>query len=484
MKSFTFNLAKLVMLCAILLIGQQQDTFAQFPCGGQILNACACDGAAVLVADSDPCTFNSAEQQTFLLVDEVNALITSDPDNGAIVNTSNSGVFFNVQTGDYVLYSLVYATSDEAAIQSALNGGISALQALGSEGPAGTWTSNNPSFTLISTSLATVNGPECNCPTFSVGNYIWSDQDFDGTQDPGEPGIGGVTVYLYEDADGDGVPDSSTPVATVVTNSSGFYGFADVPAGNYVIQIDLNTLPNTAPDGTPISFTPTPSGVGGNFGDSDFNSSGYTASFSLGEGESNLNFDAGFRPSIVSLATELISFEGKVTTEGNELSWATASETDNDYFSVMRSKDGISFNTAGTVDGAGNSSARINYIFLDKNASVGTSYYQLTNTDLSGKTAIVSKTISLTKELAGFELTDIRPIPAVEFVNIDFVSNDNKNIDIKVFNLAGQQMMNQVAEAQEGANALKLDIRDYAIGVYFIIITDGKDKLVGKFLKN
>jgi hypothetical protein len=36
-----------------------------------------------------------------------------------------------------------------------------------------------------------------------IGDFVWIDADYDGMQDAGEPGIGGVTLNLLADIDGD-----------------------------------------------------------------------------------------------------------------------------------------------------------------------------------------------------------------------------------------------------------------------------------------
>ncbi|MEL6524845.1 MAG: SdrD B-like domain-containing protein, partial [Chloroflexota bacterium] len=50
--------------------------------------------------------------------------------------------------------------------------------------------------------------------TFSLGNRVWDDINNNGILDPGETGINGVQVALYEDDNGDGVADSATPLLT------------------------------------------------------------------------------------------------------------------------------------------------------------------------------------------------------------------------------------------------------------------------------
>jgi len=70
----------------------------------------------------------------------------------------------------------------------------------------------------------------------AIGDRVWVDADGDGRQDPGEPGLGGVTVNLYSDPDGDGVFD--TLEATTTTAPDGSYIFDDVPSGAYVVQVE------------------------------------------------------------------------------------------------------------------------------------------------------------------------------------------------------------------------------------------------------
>ena len=78
---------------------------------------------------------------------------------------------------------------------------------------------------------------------YNIGDYVWIDADFDGAQGATEAPVSGVTVFLFTDADGDGVADSATPTDSAVTGSTGEYLFSGYPAGDYIVQFDLSTLP-------------------------------------------------------------------------------------------------------------------------------------------------------------------------------------------------------------------------------------------------
>ncbi len=74
----------------------------------------------------------------------------------------------------------------------------------------------------------------------AIGDMVFSDGNGNGTQDAGEPGLAGVTVVLWRDADRDGVFDSSvdTQVGTAVTDAGGRYLFTRQPPGVYFVSVD------------------------------------------------------------------------------------------------------------------------------------------------------------------------------------------------------------------------------------------------------
>lgn len=84
------------------------------------------------------------------------------------------------------------------------------------------------------------------------------------------------------------------------------------------------------------------------------------------------------------LPIELVNFNAMYNGKDVDVTWTTASEINNDYFTVLRSADGFSFFDLQNVSGAGNSSAIIYYGIKDKGPLNGLSYYQLKQTDYDG----------------------------------------------------------------------------------------------------
>ncbi|HEX7378097.1 MAG TPA: SdrD B-like domain-containing protein, partial [Pirellulales bacterium] len=78
-----------------------------------------------------------------------------------------------------------------------------------------------------------------------VYGTVFTDTNANGTQDSGEPGVAGRTVFV--DVDGSGQPDSNNPSA--VTDASGNYYIAAVPAGSYPVK---EVLPSGLVSSTPL----------------------------------------------------------------------------------------------------------------------------------------------------------------------------------------------------------------------------------------
>ena len=112
-------------------------------------------------------------------------------------------------------------------------------------------------------------------PPVQIGNRLWYDRDHNGIQDAGEAGVSGVTVFLLDDL--------GNVLGTATTDSNGFYQFTGLAAGSYRLRF-------VAP--TDATFTAQDQG-NDDTKDSDVDSAGFTATFTLSEGQSRDDLDAG-----------------------------------------------------------------------------------------------------------------------------------------------------------------------------------------------
>ncbi len=88
----------------------------------------------------------------------------------------------------------------------------------------------------------------------------------------------------------------------------------------------------------------------------------------------------------LQLPVEWLSFDVKSASNGREnlCEWVTATEENNDYFTIQRSLDNEHWTDIGVVDGGGNSLSKRNYVFYDRNPLYGLSYYRIAQTDFDG----------------------------------------------------------------------------------------------------
>jgi len=97
------------------------------------------------------------------------------------------------------------------------------------------------------------------------------------------------------------------------------------------------------------------------------------------------NFTIGSNGGGNALPIKLLSFDAQKNGDVVDLSWVTAEEINNDFFTIERSVDGQVFEELTQVQGAGTSSESRSYSTIDNDPLSGTSYYRLKQTDFNGQ---------------------------------------------------------------------------------------------------
>lgn len=139
-----------------------------------------------------------------------------------------------------------------------------------------------------------------------------------------------------------------------------------------------------------------------------------------------------------SLPIELLSFTAvPVDNTVVDLKWSTATETNNDFFTIERSVDGTSFETVAVIDGAGNSVSQLSYKTTDENPYRGISYYRLKQTDMNGDytySAIEAVNLTATNEV----LLTVYPNPGNgKNLNIGLSAPKDQDAEIIIYNALG-----------------------------------------------
>lgn len=187
------------------------------------------------------------------------------------------------------------------------------------------------------------------------------------------------------------------------------------------------------------------------------------------------------------LPVDFISFEGELQQEGVYLNWRTASEKNNDFFEVQRSRDGANFEVIGKVVGNGNKVTESSYDFVDYNQPSGLLYYRLRQVDFDGGFEYSSTLSISSKENEGesFELTSIYPSPFNERFTLEFVAPEGGQVNVSLLNMQGQTVYSEDLGVYAGHNSLNFD-QGYALqkGYYLLVLEQNGNKINEKIYKN
>ncbi len=182
----------------------------------------------------------------------------------------------------------------------------------------------------------------------------------------------------------------------------------------------------------------------------------------------------------IAMPVTLTSFEAKPSQQKSiTLTWQTASEENNDYFSIEHSTDGISFREIATQAGNGTTNIVQNYSFLHREVENGLHYYRLKQVDFDGKfeyTNIVTAKVSHSNDDV-----ILTPNPTSNVILIQTKTPFERDADFQILNMQGQVVLSSVL--QEGTANLEVNIADFPVGIYYLQLFVDNDVMMKKIIK-
>jgi hypothetical protein len=172
----------------------------------------------------------------------------------------------------------------------------------------------------------------------------------------------------------------------------------------------------------------------------------------------------------VYLPVDLTSFEAVSGDREVSLTWTTASELNNDHFEIQRSTNS-DWVTVGTVEGT-NEATGASYQFTDRAVVNGVTYtYRLVSHDINGAvheydnmTADATPSTPVPTEYA---LNQNFPNPFNPSTTITYAVKDAGFVNLKVYNLLGQEVANLVSEQLNPGNySVSFDANNLPSGIY------------------
>lgn len=178
----------------------------------------------------------------------------------------------------------------------------------------------------------------------------------------------------------------------------------------------------------------------------------------------------------IVLPIELLSFGAVQQEDAIALNWQTASETNNHYFTIESSLNGIDFKKITTLDGAGNSTTLQRYQYTDSvtchNLNNGLIYYRLKQTDYnqnSNYSQIVSVNYQLKNHISNVQ---VFPVPATNAATLKLQSKSDMYVNLNLTDMMGQTLLEIREKVFKGENAIGLQLPPLANGTYVLKIMD------------
>jgi len=180
------------------------------------------------------------------------------------------------------------------------------------------------------------------------------------------------------------------------------------------------------------------------------------------------------------LPVELLTFTATASSNNVDINWSTASESNNHFYTVERSKDLKTFETVIRIEGAGNANHTIYYNTKDENPYQGVSYYRLVQNDFDGKQTLYGP---LAVNFMGSTELSIYPNPfenqlilgTSEFVN-------GEQIDIRLFDPIGRIVFQKSITTSDVNESLN-EIPNGSSGIYTLQINQGDIQLSKKIIR-
>lgn len=178
------------------------------------------------------------------------------------------------------------------------------------------------------------------------------------------------------------------------------------------------------------------------------------------------------------LPINLLSFQADCDDNSNQLSWSTASEINNEYFSIEYSVNAEDWQVIGIVQGAGNSNSLRNYSFRHDNLlRPANSYYRLKQTDFNGQFEY-SEVVGLYNCRGKLsEVISVYPNPNKGIFKVMYSPNDSQEGVMNVFNSMGELV------GSFSGNQSIIDLSDRPSGIYFMFYNEASRTYVKKIIK-
>ncbi len=207
----------------------------------------------------------------------------------------------------------------------------------------------------------------------------------------------------------------------------------------------------------------------------------------VGVGTCTMNGISAFSPWVLvsadhPLPIQLLDFSAECNHDEVAINWSTASEVNNKYFTLQKSKDANDFYDLLTINGQGNSNHLVNYSFSDKHPFIGNTYYRLKQTDFNGDYTLSNIITTNCNINNGLEILNVFGDFNNQNTAIIYNVSQSGTCHISIYDVLGNQVLSTIQHAEMGINKVNLNCSSLSNSIYFLSITDGSKSITHKFI--
>lgn len=184
------------------------------------------------------------------------------------------------------------------------------------------------------------------------------------------------------------------------------------------------------------------------------------------------------------LPVELTNLAAQCKNGAMQITWATQSEHNNDYFLIERSANGNHWQTLTEVAGSGNSSVEIRYEAYDETPLSSTTYYRITQVDYNGDSRIYGPVAGTCSDY-DLDIVSVMNNFDSDQLLMNVSSSINSDFQLYVLDMSGKVLIAEQGVAiRNGMNQVKINKSEMSMGIYIIQLVNDNHLLTRKVAIN
>ncbi len=208
----------------------------------------------------------------------------------------------------------------------------------------------------------------------------------------------------------------------------------------------------------------------------------YISPYNATTGSDHLPVFARFSLTPIALPVTFTHVQAIQKQKAVTVEWITASETDNAYFIVERSADGVNnFQNIGRVSGNGTTTTAHQYWFNDEAPLSGTNYYRVKQVDIDDEFSY-SKVVKVSFTNQSTEKILIAPNPVNKNIRLQ-LTNSNSVYQLQVYGVDGKILLQNTGVEMQLNTYLNSQLNKLTKGLYFIKVKGDGNTVTSKFVK-